>query len=256
MIKPNHLSTSTGTWTTKKEDLLQMTVKKQIKQLTELGLYKLDKTEQATYIKDRIGKVDGGGSRRGILIQPMIDFDAAEGNLVYIGEIRLSLVFGSVEVIQYGRSEKECGIMDEDYRVTAQSYRKEDNSFAPIVAEPETHGRMFADKFNSMQEDCWKKFEKGVNWKLMIKKIDCMGKKLHMDYIRIDVFPRTYEKFYINEIEVNNGLQIINYKNHIIKKLEDGWDNVNKMSKETPNQPFISVEEAKKDFNDHCFEDN
>ena len=250
VIKPNHLTITTGVYLETKEVLLKKTVKEQINDLTKFGLYRLNKAEQTTYIKDAKLEVDVGGSRRGILIQPRI----ANEKLTHIGEIRLSIVFGRVEVIQYGTSfdaNKTCTLKKE---VMAQSYRFGDN-FKPILADKTTHGDDWAVEFNEMQKKCWKLFEDGVNWQSMIAIIDHLGRKLHMDYVRIDVFPRTKDTFYINEIEVNNGLRIIDYKTHIIKKLEEGWQNVNKKSEENFNSNFISVEEAKKDFNDNCFAD-
>lgn len=67
------------------------------------------------------------------------------------------------------------------------------------------------DKFRFCQEsalaldkDCGK-LEKMMNWDVVIPKLEKFSLKLHLDFVRIDIFPIDYVNFYINGIELDNA---------------------------------------------------
>jgi len=79
--------------------------------------------------------------------------------------------------------------------------------------------------------DC-EKLEKIMNWDLVIPKIEKFASKLHLDFVRIDIFPIDHTvKFYVNEIELDSGggakkvhefvVEKLKYLNQIFKNSKD-----------------------------------
>ena len=251
LIKPNHMTSSSGTMEFSRETLVHGTMKGLIGNIITF-LYKLDKEEHEKYIKASALESDLMFSRRGIVVQPYIE-PPFTGEFKEIGEIRFLVVFGRAEVIQFSGSAKQCEIQLNTgfpHRpLLAQYYRDTDDTWKPIEITNEFQALQdLKSKFDEMQRRCWNQFNELLDWKSMVTKIDHMGRKLHMDIIRIDLFPLARNEFLVNEMEISSGFAVIGFNHHIYDKLEKGWKKVNE------NDAFISIKEAKRDFNKDCFE--
>ena len=72
-----------------------------------------------------------------------------------------------------------------------------------------------------------------------IKILEEFAFHLHMDFLRIDIFPTSKNTFVINELETTSGTAVINNE-WILKRLEYGW----KRAKNSKHQSFITVQNA------------
>ena len=236
-MKPNHLSYSQSGITITQSHFLEEPREKFLERFVSRG-YFLDKQSYET-------KKTGASWMRatpGIIVQPVVPTKSEE--------LRFYTIFGRAEMLQFGGTclpEKNFRVRGATPPVIAQFHRTSENIWEPSIL-PDSFEEWRKKDFNKMQENCLKYLNTIKNFTNIVKKVDLLGSILHMDLVRIDAFPvEKEEQVWFNELEIDAAIQIINYKDYILKELEHGYEKNKK-------NEFIKAEDAKKKFNEHCFD--
>ena len=243
IFKPNHLTSSIGLETVtvpENKDWL-MFIFGDLEELFRENYY-LDK-QLHEYITQ---KKNYDFARPGIIAEPFIE-PPFMGIFKDIGEIRCYIIFGRVEVLQFMGT--DCYMMyGPEEALLAQYHRTHENIWEANKIPENLRYKYNTTKFESMQDKCLKPLMKNFDLTKMVPKIEIIGKKLHMDLVRVDIFPLTEDTFYVNEIEIDSDLVIVGYEEYILKKYIEGYERNNHMM-----TSFITLEDAKKEFDENCF---
>jgi len=226
IIKPNHLTEGIGI---RKIELPQdITDWEKMVECTYFDLisyYCLTKAQYVAFLeRNKNLKV-----RKGLLVEPFVaaPFD---GQFKEIGEIRFYTIFGRVEILSF--QGKNCHTRDMG---PAQYHRVDETNWKPN--EYEKFSKLLAYKlFVKMQQSCLATLLNLIDVNTYVKQIDRLAFNLHMDFLRIDVFPLTNQAFYVNEIEIDSSFSIVGIEEYFLPKMRKGYARENQ---------FISVENFK-----------
>lgn len=128
-------------------------------------------------------------------------------------EIKFNVVLGKVVNFKWWNSKDKIHVQLE--------VNEEDNSRFCLY---------WPDMDRNLNTEKCDELEKMMNWDVVIPKIEKFASKLHLDFVRIDIFPLDKGiKFYVNEIELESGFWG-NFQDTPMKKLKS-FSNFLKKSK-------------------------
>jgi hypothetical protein len=189
ILKPAHLASANNiiTITGNKESFTRnwQEIKKQINKIP------MTEQEVANWQKDpEHQELAYATLNPGLLLQKKFDISGKP-----FREIKISIVWGEVVAFSWW-----------DHGMVIMGVNENDKSRFCLASD-------FTDGCESL--------EKMMNWDLVFPKIEKFASKLHLDFVRVDIFPIDQTvKFYVNEVEADCGRSPLYLGKFVLEKLK------------------------------------